>query len=154
MQTFLPYRDFTASARSLDLKRLGKQRVENLQIMLTLLTGKTAEGEKRKGWPNHPAVKMWRGYEICLLKYQHAICSVWTSNVTQKGVHYVDTCYESTRLVVVENIPGRKLVEPFWLGDERVHTSHQSNLVRKKPEHYRPQFPDVPDDIEYFWPVA
>ena len=33
MQTFTPYSDFQASARALDNKRLGKQRVEVIQIV-------------------------------------------------------------------------------------------------------------------------
>ena len=36
MQTFLPYPDFAESAKVLDNKRLGKQRVECLQIMKAL----------------------------------------------------------------------------------------------------------------------
>jgi hypothetical protein len=35
-----------------------------------------------------------------------------------------------------------------------VHRSHRSKLVQKAPEHYRPLFPDVPDDLDYVWPVA
>jgi len=61
MQTFLPYPDFERSARVLDVKRLGEQRVECIQVL--------------------------RG------------------------------------------------------------------LVRKDPGHYRALFPDVPDDLEYLWPV-
>ncbi|GAA3827626.1 pyrimidine dimer DNA glycosylase/endonuclease V [Nocardioides panacisoli] len=38
MQTFLPYADFARSARSLDPKRLGKQRVEALQVVRALTT--------------------------------------------------------------------------------------------------------------------
>ena len=41
---------------------------------------------------------------------------------------------------------------PGWLGDEALHRSHQSALVRKDPEHYRRFFPDVPDDLPYVWP--
>ena len=59
MQTFLPYPDFQKTAQCLDNKRLGKQRVEARQIISTL------EG-KSNGWRNHPAVKMWKGYEDCL----------------------------------------------------------------------------------------
>jgi Pyrimidine dimer DNA glycosylase len=33
MQTFTPYSDFEESLRALDLKRLGKQRVEVIQIV-------------------------------------------------------------------------------------------------------------------------
>lgn len=38
MQTFLPYPNFKASAFALDSKRLGKQRVENMQIMSAILS--------------------------------------------------------------------------------------------------------------------
>ena len=49
MQTFLPYPDFVASARCLDRRRLGKQRVEVLQLLRALLV-------PGSGWANHPAV--------------------------------------------------------------------------------------------------
>lgn len=42
---------------------------------------------------------------------------------------------------------------PPWLGDEDFHRSHRSSLLRKDPEHYRPLFPDDPDDLPYVWPV-
>ena len=46
MQTFLPYPDFAESAAVLDSKRLGKQRVEALQVLraVTRLT---------YGWKRH-----------------------------------------------------------------------------------------------------
>ena len=62
MQTFLPYPDYAASAKVLDRQRLGKQRVENLQIIKALL-------DPTYGWQNHPAVKMWRGHIISCLLY-------------------------------------------------------------------------------------
>ena len=37
MQTFLPYPDFAASAAALDDRRLGKQRVEALQVLRALV---------------------------------------------------------------------------------------------------------------------
>jgi hypothetical protein len=42
---------------------------------------------------------------------------------------------------------------PTWMGNDEFHLSHQSNLVRKFPEHYGPQFPGVSPDLEYVWPV-
>jgi hypothetical protein len=45
-------------------------------------------------------------------------------------------------------------VAPPWLGDEQLHRSHQSNLIRKDPGFYRPLFPDVPPDLPYVWPVV
>ena len=72
MQTFLPHEDFVESASSLDWRRLGKQRIETKQILLTL-TGHSS------GWVNHPAVKMWRGHEYSLAFYGCVICEEWRS---------------------------------------------------------------------------
>ena len=66
MQTFLPYADFKDSAKCLDFRRLGKQRVEAKQI-LDIITGVNPTSR----WRNHPAVKMWQGYEKALLLYQY-----------------------------------------------------------------------------------
>jgi len=139
MQTFLPYKDFVKSASVLDRQRLGKQRVENLQVIKALIT-------PGYGWQNHPAVKMWRGHEYTLLKYQEAICNEWTS----RG--YKDTCLEKS----IDLLAGYPIgiTKPEWLGDVEFHKSHQSNLLRKFPEHYSQYFTDVPDDLEYVWPIG
>ncbi|MFK5143433.1 MSMEG_6728 family protein, partial [Klebsiella pneumoniae] len=79
MQTFLPYSSFKASAKVLDRQRLGKQRVECLQILNVLFGVKSS-------WANHPAVLMWKGYEGALIEYSLTICEEWTS----RG--YKDTC--------------------------------------------------------------
>lgn len=139
MQTFLPYPSFADSAAVLDRQRLGKQRVENLQIMKTLLTG--------TGWVHHPAVKMWAGYENCLLQYQIQICKEWTS----RG--YQDTCCQKTIDLYLEYKKGSPWAEPPWLGDPDFHLSHQSNLIRKDRAHYQPLFPGVPGYLPYLWPT-
>ena len=139
MQTFLPYKDFTLSAKSLDRQRLGKQRVETLQILNTLCGIKP-------GWKNHPAVRMWAGYEFSLYKYGIAICSEWK----QRG--YRDSCAEKMGLLLEEFGSGWGLDDPPWLGLAEFHRSHQSNLVRKDFGFYSPQFQGVPEDLEYFWP--
>ena len=54
MQTFLPYADFAETARVLDQRRLGKQRVEALQVLRALFI-------PGYGWRHHPVVRMWRG---------------------------------------------------------------------------------------------
>jgi hypothetical protein len=136
MQTFLPYADFNKSAEVLDMKRLGKQRVETLQIVKALLT-------PSYGWQNHPAVKMWRGHEWYLYLYQNAICNEWTS----RG--YKDTCLDKTLIAMAGQPIGIK--KPEWLGREDIHQSHRSNLTRKMPEWYS-EFWEEPDDIPYVWP--
>ena len=143
MQTFLICKDFQASAAVLDRQRLGKQRVEILQI-LNVLTIKS-DG----GWRNHPAVRMWRGYELALADYGFAICNEWKS----RG--YKDTCREKIGFIesylMEGDIKYRKL--PPWLGDEKFHASHRSNLLRKKPEYYKQFNWAEPDNLPYVWPV-
>lgn len=149
MQTFLPFPDFERSARALDAKRLGKQRVETIQVVRAL----TVPGY---GWANHPAVLMWRGFEEALGRYGFTCCEVWTE------LGFGDTC--ATTIATDLRAAGvatvrteRELVDagalPPWWGDEALHRSHRSSLVRKDPDHYRPLFPDVPDDLPYVWPV-
>lgn len=142
MQTFLPYGDFKSCARVLDRQRLGKQRVENLQIMKALLLG--------VGWVNHPATKMWRGHEGALLSYQYYICREW------KRRGYKDTCWEKTRDLYYEHSNGlarHNALLPPWFGKKRLHSSHRANLLRKDPDHYgRFSWPEEPAE-GYHWPV-
>ena len=66
MQTFLPHESFEKSAQVLDWRRLGKQRVEGMQI-INAITGKTRkDGKPYKGWINHPCSVMWRDYAPAL----------------------------------------------------------------------------------------
>ena len=149
MQTFLPYPDFTRSAEVLDRRRLGKQRVEALQV----LRGLTVQGY---GWRRHPVVRMWTGYEEALVRYGLEVCRVWRDHGHQ------DTCAASLVAGLAAHRPGHPVRDqqqlaaagelPPWLGDDAVHLSHRSALVRKDPERYRPLFPDVPDDLPYVWP--
>lgn len=138
MQTFLPYPDFLASARVLDNRRLGKQRVETLQI-LNALTNPSY------GWQNHPAVKMWKGHTGLLAVYGLAICHEWV----KRG--FRDTCTDKINAFAPADLI---TTQPAWLGSEPFHASHRSNLLRKEPDHYR-QFAwtDGPD-LPYVWPSA
>ena len=137
MQTFLPYPDFAAAARCLDPVRLGKQRVEVYQIVRTL-DGVT------KGWRNHPAVRMWRGYEAALLDYGAAICREWVE------LGRLDTVAGK----LLDHARPGPSVDPPWLGDPALHASHRSNLLRKDPEWYGRFGWTEPPDLPYVWPVA
>lgn len=138
MQTFVPLgADFTGNAKVLDRQRLGKQRVEGLQI-LNALTGRS------KGWVNHPAVKMWKGYEPALIEYVVAMCDEWVA----RG--YKDTCKD--KVLAMSDVLSSAVITPPWLDDPEVQLSHRSNLVRKLPEHYG-EIWDVPNDLPYKWVV-
>lgn len=134
MQTFLPYPDFLQSAQSLDRQRLGKQRIETLQIIRSAL-------EEYKAWQNHPAVRMWRGHEGKLAEYGLIICKEWTDRGYKDFVHYD-----------IEKYLDKNNTSPPWLGDERLHKSHRSNLTRKYPDYYNLLWTE-PNDLPYFWPI-
>jgi hypothetical protein len=144
MQTFLPYMNVKRCAKVLDRQRLGKQRVEVLQILKALHEG--------GGWANHPATRMWRGHEAWLIAYGIAVCREW------KLRGYKDTCEE--KIAAYGPIFGAEPLFPLpdppaFLMDPRFREAHQSNLIRKNPEHYRAKFGgDVPDDLEYVWPTG
>jgi hypothetical protein len=138
MQTFLPYSDFAKSAKVLDNKRLGKQRLE-AWLIYEIITNP----RHLSGWRNHPAIRMWQGHEGFLILYGLEIIREWL----MRG--FKDTIGD--RFI---NEPLKEgLSAPPWLGREDFHLSHQSNLVRKFPEYYRQFFPDVRDDLPYVWPV-
>lgn len=131
MITFLPYSSFYESTKVLDDKRLGKQRVEAFQILKVL----TENPQSR--WRNHPAVKMWVGYEDALRYYLYCCISEWG------------------RRGFVNNMKAPYLFPyqlPKWLGFEPLHASHRANLLRKNPEHYgRFGWTEKPYN-GYYWP--
>lgn len=151
MQTFLPYPDFHESALVLDRRRLGKQRVEALQVLRGLIV-------PGYGWRRHPAVRMWTGYEEALVRYGLEICRVWRDRGHQ------DSCAATLVADLAVVRPGapvrdqRALAEagelPPWLGDESLHRSHRSALVRKERAVYANLFPGEPDDLPYVWPTS
>lgn len=130
MQTFLPYADFSESVKCLDYRRLGKQRVEAMQILNALK-------DPNYGWQNHPAVKMWRGYEGALKAYMNICIKEWLRRGYKNNME-------------LARVP-KSVKYPPWFGNEKFHASHRSNLLRKDPEWYG-QFgwlesPDLP----YVW---
>jgi hypothetical protein len=134
MQTFLPYPNFPQSAKTLHFRHLGKQRVETKQIFNALT--------QHKGWVNHPATKMWHGYEYQLLQYGIAICSEWIA----RG--YNDSLLEQFK-TLLDSLTDTGL--PPWIGDDKFHESHRSNLIRKKPEYYN--FTNTSLLLPYQWPI-
>lgn len=137
MQTFLPHRSFAESAKTLDRKRLGKQRVEAWQIVRAL------RGET-KGWRNHPATKMWEGYVGALCVYGMLVCQEWS----RRG--YKDSLYGRFVSLLVD--PDLPLDWPPWIGEEAFHASHRSNLLRKDPAHYAQFGWKESADLPYVWP--
>lgn len=140
MQTFLPYPDFQKSLEILDYKRLGKQRVE-AKIILDILVGNT----RNSRWRNHPAVLMWRTYDIALTLYYNISIIEWTKRGYKNNMQTL-------------KIPNsHNIIMPYWFGHKEFHLAHQSNLLRKNYQYYIKYFKatnqlPIPTDMPYYWP--
>jgi hypothetical protein len=132
MQTFLPYPDFEQTAKCLDYRRLGKQRVEAYQILL-ILKGKT------NAWKNHPAVKMWQNYEQALTLYKNTCILEW-----------INRGYKNN--MIIEQV--HNVVLPQWLGNPQFHKAHRSNLLRKNYEFYKQYNWIEQNNLPYIWPTS
>jgi hypothetical protein len=130
MQTFLPYSDFKESAKVLDTKRLGKQRVEAMQIVNCI--------QNRTGWQHHPIVRMWTPNVESLMYYHNVIIDEWISRGFRNNMpHY--------------HINSEDVDYPGWLGKEKIHKSHRSNLLRKSPKWYSKFGWEEDDSLPYVW---
>ena len=147
MQTFLPYARFNKCAYVLDNKRLGKQRTECKQILLALGVSVGAHKPQGSAWRNHPAVRMWRGYELALAIYSVHMCLEWRARGFEDNLL-------PEFLAVVRHLrePGQPARYPPWIRDWGVMFSHRSNLLRKDRDHYTQFGWLVKPDLPYKWP--
>ena len=130
MQTFLPYSNFQKTAEVLDWRRLGKQRVEGMQIIKTILT------PEQKGWRNHPIVIMWTPYVQALMVYTNTIINEWI----KRGYNNNMELYKIGSIIM-----------PDWLGNKKFHASHRANLLRKDYGHYSQFGWDENPKSPYVW---
>jgi len=129
MQTFLPYSSFEKSVQVLDWRRLNKQRVEAKQILSTLRFGSR--------WSNHPAVRMWQGYEGALIVYMNTCIWEWIRRGYGNNMEFMFCS---------------AVVLPSWFGSLEFHAAHRSNLLRKNPGWYSQFGWSEPDNLSYVWP--
>ncbi len=133
MQTFLPLPNYLESVRCLDKSRLGNQ---VWREGMTLIRG---------GWPDHPASKMWRGYEYHLGLY--LLCGI--EALCERGRYYP----EVKKRIIFEMEKFKDTGPPFWFGNEKFHASHRSNLLRKDPMWYGQFGWKESNNLPYVWPV-
>lgn len=141
MMTFIVIGDFVINAQLLDNVRLGKQRVEAMQIINVLLAKlKGLPPGVKMAWINHPAVKAWEGYIPALQYYTNCIIN-----------EFIRRGYQNNMPLYVITEP---IVHPWWTQWDRLHNSHRAMLLRKDPFFYPKQF-TVPDEFKqygYIWP--
>ena len=89
------------------------------------------------GYPHHPVNKMWLDYPDALAYYHNMCIDEWIKrgyNNTMKHIVHV-----------------KDFKRPEWIGDERIHKSHRSYLLRKDYEFYSQYGWNEPTNIEYYW---
>jgi hypothetical protein len=79
---------------------------------------------------------MWRGYKDALAVYHNTMIDEWVA----RG-------YNNT----MAKLPVWKVELPPWWGDEEVHASHRSNLLRKDAAFYSQYGWTEPDNLPYVW---
>mgnify|MGYP006896944654 CR=1 FL=1 len=129
MQTFLPYKSFIKSAKTLDDKRLGRQRSEGKILVNSIVFG--------NGWSKHPASKMWYSYVEALKLYTNCIIKEWIEREKNNNMELYKIDYSN-------------LAYPIWLGKKKFHSSHRSVLLFKYYSFYS-QFGWKEDPKEKCW---
>jgi len=144
VQIFLPYDDFRKSLRALDNKRLGKQRVETYQIISAISRRPKLDGTPYKGWLNHPCTIMWKNHLPALKQYLNYSIMEWIERGFKNTMNF--------------EIVNEEIVIPSFVGNERFHSSHRANLLKKEPDFYNqygwtenPQDPYVWMDRDGKW---
>ena len=138
MQIFLPYPDFQKSLETLDNKRLGKQRVETYQILSAITGRMKKDGTPYKGWLNHPCTVMWKNHVPALKMYLNCSIDVWVSRGFKNNME--KETYDESKLEI-----------PTFIGNERFHSSHRANLLKKEPDFYKKyNWTENPSD-PYVW---
>jgi hypothetical protein len=112
---------------------------------MPIVANTTRYKQRTTAWYNHPATQMWKGVEYRLAVYGSIICAEWI----KRG--FKDSLLNFF-VQAIQETPYIKIDMPL-IGNESFHQSHQSNLVRKDPAHYRKYFPTVPSNLPYIWKV-
>jgi hypothetical protein len=133
MMTFIVVGNFIINASLLDDEHLGKQRVEAVQILNTIING--------DGWKNHPICKAWAKYVPALKYYINCIITEWKTRGHKNNM----PLYEISEEIII----------PWWAKWERLHQSHRAMLYRKNPFYYHAKFTVAndsdTDDCQVHW---
>ena len=82
---------------------------------------------------DHPAVKMWRGYEGALEVYYNLMCQEYSRRIGNYA-----TMHYNPNNVTQDHIAREE--KPWWMNDRHVYDKmiwcHRGNLYQKDPNHY------------------
>lgn len=147
MITFITHFPFSETAKRLDYRRLGKQRLEAKQIINLLWEVKYTQKNyhdlariKSLHYLNHPSVKMWYHYELALIEYYNCIVKEWIA----RG-------YKNT--MPIYDLTGYEIEYPKWLFETQLQISHRQMLLYKElTRAEKPWYSYQIDFIAYYTP--
>lgn len=127
---YLPYSDFARSSLALDPTTLGSQVLEILDLLDNL------HDVAIKPYINLSLVAAWKGHEPQLCQY-NLLCVEALQGQGHTGLSE----FERTRWHLECATSGDyTLDKPAWVGDQAIHTSHQSLLLQIDPAFYSKRF--------------
>jgi hypothetical protein len=134
MNTFITHNDPKFCAKNLDYKRLGKQRLECIQILNAI------KDPNYRGWKNHPCTNMWKTYELSLKYYTNCMIDEWILRGYKNNMEKFSDFDEKM---------------PWWFSLEELQNSHKASLLRKDRDFYKNIFDEnfLKDymDFSYVW---
>jgi hypothetical protein len=151
MQTFLIDKDLQNSSQLLDYRRLGKQRVEAIQVADVLLRKAGLLNDGKKGWINHVVLSYWYNEEgnwlPALLDYTQVTIDEWISRGYKNTID----------LTKWRNLVGQypylfRFDNPPWAkyADEIILT-HRAKLLQKDTVYYMNTFMEHNIAIPFNW---
>lgn len=124
VNTFLVHANYDVSAKMLDNRRLGKQRVEAHMIITTLASETDKiKNDGKKTWINHPATQSWKGHVDSLKLYFNAVVREWVNRGYKNNYTYFDVKADSC-------------INPPWTRNPKIHYSMMAQLIQKEPSYY------------------
>jgi hypothetical protein len=147
MQTWITDYSFMQSAKNLDRQRLGAQIYEGIHILASLIGLNDKLVNPKRDVSNYPQAKLWKGWEGDL--YLYILCHLieWEkrghkAEISNKNIAMIS--WEKKMVIAPQYVP--------WITPELIIV-HRSVLIQKKPEHYKPLWPNCPDNLKmrYDW---
>lgn len=135
MQTFITDINFNKSAQNLDRARLGASIYESIHILASLLKVNENLITPKRDVSNHPASKLWIGWEGCLLNYIRIHIGEWRNRGYKSKINFNNyrmLCYEIP-YEYIKKAEGYTI--PDWV-TKKVIDTHRNCLYRKRPDFY------------------
>lgn len=153
MNTFLINNNFQDTAHALDNKRLNKQIVEGMQLILVFLRKLKIHDDGKKGWMNHPVQNIWKDkdghiYVYQLIDYLDQMYFEWI----RRGYKHSWPVRRDELLKTInehEVVFGNRNSTIMW--SEEFFRAMKMNLIRKNKEHYSKFFGDLEPREGYIW---